>query len=828
MKLRWAVRKKRRFLLGRIMRSSLTCICALLIGFPPAKTLRIDAAITDAQWTGVGQAQGFSAERYGGAYGLWIDALGSVYVCARSSRVGGMIFESDFIKWDGRIWSEWSGSKADSAGQLYNLFTNGNGSLYGAWQQGTSSAVAKWDGNAWRMMDGRFNGTISNLVVAHSGVMYVSGDFNSVGEMSAKNIARWDGGKWHALGNGLSGDVNWEGPVRALVTDDSGNLYAAGTFDTAGTIAAHHIAKWDGSTWNTPGGGVNDTIFALAIDNSGNVYAGGDFDSAGEIAAHHVARWDGSSWHALGNGVSSWYQGSYTVRALACNDSGNLYVGGFFDTAGSIIAHNIAKWDGSAWSSLGFGVNGGVGYIAFDNNGKMFVQGSFSVAGGKPADEIAQWNGSEWSPLGQMDGNGLNYMVNALATDVSGNLYAGGGFSTAGIKSANCMAKWADNSWSALGGGLNGGVCALAVDHSGILYAGGGFDSADSITALHIAKWDGNSWTSLGGGLNGTVYALVVDRNGILYAGGEFDTAGSISAHNIAMWNGSAWSSLESGTNKAIFALAIDSTGKVYAGGDFDYAGSATAHHIARWDGSAWNSLGTGTHGPVYALTIDDNGNVYEGGGWNYGSSITADNIAKWDGNSWTLLGKGLNGKVFALAVDPNGTLYAGGYFDTANSMPVHNIAKWDGKTWSSLGSGIEAYIAFGGKGGVASLCIDKNILYAGGYFSWAGGKASVNFALCTLNNTARTEYSPSEKPIPPLIAFEAGKNLVRVRLKSETIVDIRIYSLGGRLMHCSSEKMFPGEQVFRLPAAIHARGVYLARVKAGSETAQWKSILGR
>ena len=36
----------------------------------------------------------------------------------------------------------------------------------------------------------------------------------------------------------------------------------------------------------------------------------------------------------------------------------NLYAGGGFTTAGGVPANYIAKWDGSAWSALGSGMDG--------------------------------------------------------------------------------------------------------------------------------------------------------------------------------------------------------------------------------------------------------------------------------------------------------------------------------------------------------------------------------------------------------------------------------------------------------------------------------------
>ena len=56
----------------------------------------------------------------------------------------------------------------------------------------------------------------------------------------------------------------------------------------------------------------------------------------------------------------------------------------------------------------------------------------------------------------------MDYDVYALA--VSGTtLYAGGGFTTAGGVTVNCVAKWNGSAWSALGTGMDYDVYALAV-----------------------------------------------------------------------------------------------------------------------------------------------------------------------------------------------------------------------------------------------------------------------------------------------------------------------------------------------------------------------------
>jgi hypothetical protein len=59
-----------------------------------------------------------------------------------------------------------------------------------------------------------------------------------------------------------------------------------------------------------------------------------------------------------------------------------LYAGGGFTTAGGNAANNIAKWDGTGWSSLGSGMNGYVSALAVSGS-TLYAGGGFTTAGGK-------------------------------------------------------------------------------------------------------------------------------------------------------------------------------------------------------------------------------------------------------------------------------------------------------------------------------------------------------------------------------------------------------------------------------------------------------------
>jgi len=352
----------------------------------------------------------------------------------------------------------------------------------------------------------------------------------------------------------------------AVLVDDAGAVYPVRIDPT-----------FSDANWASMGGlpGANGSVLTAIVDGSGNLYIGGDFTLVGEVAANLVAKWDGTAWSAMGSGLPIYRSGPW-VNALAVSGT-NLYVGGYFRTAGGSPATNIARWNGSTWSALGSGLNGAVYALAVSGT-NLYVGGYFTIAGGSPADYIAKWDGSTWSGLGSQL-TGYVYALAVAGTD----LYVGGQFTVAGGSAANYIAKWNGSTWSALGTGLNGTfypqVVALAASGTD-LYVGGYFTAAGGSPATNIARWNGSTWSALGSGLDGSVSALAFLGTD-LYVGGQFTVAGGSAATNIAKWDGSAWSALGSGCDNAVRALAV-SGGDLYVGGNFLTAGGRVSAYLAR------------------------------------------------------------------------------------------------------------------------------------------------------------------------------------------------------------------------------------------------------
>jgi len=135
------------------------------------------------------------------------------------------------------------------------------------------------------------------------------------------------------------------------------------------------------------GAGMDLGVTALAVYN-GELIAGGDFTTAGGVTCHHIARWDGSAWQPLGFGLDH-----AAVNALTIYN-GELIGGGAFWLADGVMCRHIARWDGSTWRPLGPGMNGGgvaavYALTAFAN--ELIAGGSFTTAGDYVSCYWARW-----------------------------------------------------------------------------------------------------------------------------------------------------------------------------------------------------------------------------------------------------------------------------------------------------------------------------------------------------------------------------------------------------------------------------------------------------
>lgn len=354
---------------------------------------------------------------------------------------------------------------------------------------------------------------------------------------------------------------------------------------TAGIVApsAAHATV----SWSTALPGVTGTINAIAVDSSGRIYVGGNFSSINGVSASDIAMWDGSTWQTLGGGTTG---GMSVINDIALDDTGNVYIGGYFDGAGGVSSRNVAMWNGVSWQALGTGtdVSNGIYDILWHSSYGLVIGGDFSLTqGGATYRTLARWTGSAWAQIGGVNPNGDVRSMVVMPT--SGDLVVSGQFSNM-PNSAIFWARWNGTSWNAFPVTPNAYGASLAADSSGNLYAAGSFNGTNPTTVAisNVAKWDGSSWTNMGAnstGIAGVPKQLHM-RSNVLTAGIQGYTVNGfnyIEFGTVQRWNGSTWDTLGGNFDKGVLALASLPSGDMLAGGAFTLNGATPVTRLARW-----------------------------------------------------------------------------------------------------------------------------------------------------------------------------------------------------------------------------------------------------
>jgi hypothetical protein len=592
--------------------------------------------------------------------------------------------------WDGASWDVLGGGPIPPPGQDLSLlwaavFDDGSGPrlfVGGSLRSegGTDPYLACWNGTAWTAVADaptadpcdpgghgyceRF-GSINGLAAFDDGAelaLFVAGDFDRVAGVPGFNFARWNGSTWSLPGGGIGGST---GLVRAMVLHDDGGgsaLYLQGTLTGA---PDPRVVRWNGTRFSALG--VSPALVAgefASLPGFAGAPAGlwlvANRPDAGSIV--RASRWDGASWVSFDYSLD-YYGGA---NALGVFDSGSgpeLFVGGGYHRIGNAVAAGIAAFDGTAWhgfgSGLGFtsemGLPGYVAALAVHDDGSgstLYAAGQLVWTGGNQVANLVRWSGSQWQPIPGETLPYLNFIRKLISADV--------------------------------GQGPS-------------LYMAGNIKIGNS-NPVPFARWDGQSITAMGTMLD--VFDLAVFDAGTgpkLYAA---------SPASLLRLDGAYFTTVYSQASGDLRALAVhdDGTGPaLYVAGRFASFGGVSCTNIVRYDGSMWSAVGSGVGGAGYThidvLRSHDDGRgakLYAGGTFTDAGGVAVSNLAAWDGSAWADVSGGVGGTpgvVYALESFDDGqgggdALFVGGQFTSAGGASAANLAKWNGSSWSAAGLG--------------------------------------------------------------------------------------------------------------------------------------------
>ncbi|MDH3762352.1 MAG: hypothetical protein OEU50_15335 [Gammaproteobacteria bacterium] len=549
-----------------------------------------------------------------------------------------------------------------------------------------------------------------------SGDIYVGGSFTSYNGSTANRLARLnaDGSidAGFATGSGFDGIVY----AIAVASDGSGDVYVGGVFSDYDGNPASNLVRLnaDGSidaAFST-GSGFNSIVYAIMVasDGSGDIYVGGAFSAPGNGLVRINA--DGSVDAGFATGTSF----NNSVFTLAPATGGDIYVGGGFTAYNGSTAIRLVRLnaDGSIHTAFatGTGFNGSVRAIvrASDGSGDIFVGGSFTAYDVSTVNRLVRLDtdGSIDTVFASVTGTGFDRAVLAMAPAIDGSrsVYVGGNFTNYdGDAAPRLVRLLADGSIDisfATGMSFNGqvNVVAAVTDGSGDIYAGGHFTTYDGNGVKHLVRLNIDAGIdtgfAVGSGFDRSVEAIAAanDGSGDVFVGGNFDLYDGSRASGLVRLD--ADGSMDPafvtgfGFNHVVGTIAAttDGSGDVYIGGFFTAYNGSTAGRLVRLnaDGSIDVAFATGTgfDGRVSAIAVapDGSGDVYVGGNFTaYNGSISNGVIRlNADGSIDTAfaIGSGFDDTVSAIAAatDGSGDVYVGGNFTTYNGSAAYRLLR--------------------------------------------------------------------------------------------------------------------------------------------------------
>ena len=371
-----------------------------------AKIYKFTSTLTEPEVRmieGLGEWRSLGSGTNGTVECLVEDTNGNIWVGGAFSQAGN-ISVNNLALFDNE--GNWNNTISGTNGTIFDMAISNEGHLFIAGdftEVGGISAnnIAYYDGLKWYPLDTGTNGPVAKIAFNTAGnILYLGGVFTTSGNLTVNNIAKWENGTFQGLADANTGIVGTNNEIRAMAIDENDNLFVGGNFDSAGGVSANRIAHWDGSQWKPLGPGT--TGFVQTIDIKDNfVYAGGNFVGAGNQTVNRIARYNLSTqdWEAIGKGVTG------NVNELI-SQGDYIYVTGTFEAAGIPgsnpdefeFMNNIARWSESdGWEALGTDTKVGIdtrgnALIYTNSNQELIVGGNFNQSGAMVnTNNIAKW-----------------------------------------------------------------------------------------------------------------------------------------------------------------------------------------------------------------------------------------------------------------------------------------------------------------------------------------------------------------------------------------------------------------------------------------------------
>ncbi len=332
------------------------------------------------------------------------------------------------------------GIAVDRLGYVY--VTGGSAGSGSGYDYGTIKYNPNGD-TAWvRRYNGPANGSDEGDVVIadQSGNVYVTG-FSTTGDPNTCATVKYFPNGDTAWVRRYIGPSSYGNEAFAITVDYRGNIYVTCESEGNGTSSDYATIKYypyGDTAWarryNGPGNG-SDIIRALAVDDSGNVYVTGESygtnGSADYVTIKYHPNGD-TAWVRSYNGPGNNYDCAYDI---AVDNSGYVYVTGGCQGFGTSLDYGTVKYDtcgNVVWARMYDGLADGwdcSNALAIDSLGNVYVTGESQGFNGSADYATVKYHpNGDTAWVRRFNGPGNDYdRAYDIVVDSAGGVYVTGG-----------------------------------------------------------------------------------------------------------------------------------------------------------------------------------------------------------------------------------------------------------------------------------------------------------------------------------------------------------------------------------------------------------------
>ncbi|UTW65680.1 T9SS type A sorting domain-containing protein [bacterium SCSIO 12643] len=253
--------------------------------------VKYDSTLHDFQW-------------FGNINGQILDMLvkdDKLYVFGNFSKADTVNCES-MAMWDGVKWSRVDNYPASipefdlltiACATFYKGELYVGGILFDQINGGNVSVV-RGNGSTFKLVTDSLRGPFDavNTMLMHNDTLYMGGLFYEVYGAPGNCILAWDGNHFHQLGQGVT-NLDLAQVMDLEIWENQ--LVMSGNFNSVDNISASRIAIWDGHKWCGFGGDFQSGVGALTILRD-TLFVGGGFNDIDGNPPHNLTKWNGGSY----------------------------------------------------------------------------------------------------------------------------------------------------------------------------------------------------------------------------------------------------------------------------------------------------------------------------------------------------------------------------------------------------------------------------------------------------------------------------------------------------------------------------------------------------